>query len=271
MFTTSIITRAQSVTVSSVLCLKEFSFGEEIRLASERYMYQTDYAKFPGKLIVIINNVRNTHPGITRRKTLCRRNLLSNFARGVCRAVTTCMTEQFYGDWQELWENSGIFPGKEFMEYMFIFTKKLLVSCRTVVDGILLYLFLCICYDFSYTFPYLLHRCLWIRPKSEMECDHSKTKKVFLSQILEPIKDSFCVLLFFLPACMCALVSFPSSTQLVNAVILLWWTRVGHTESDRMDHWGFESIALLWFIDVPKMICLDICWCSLSQASPLPS
>ena len=207
-------------------------------------MYQTDYATFPANRIIIINNVRNTHPGITRFETLCWRRLLSIFARGVCRAVTACMTEQFYGDWQELWENSGILPGKEFMEKMFTFTKKLLNGCRTVVDGILLYLFPCICYDSSYTFLFLLRRCLWIRPKGEMECDHSKTNKVFLSQILEPIKDSICFFLFFfLLASMCALVSIPSSTQLVNAVILLWWTRVGHAETDRMDLWGFESIA----------------------------
>lgn len=80
-------------------------------------------------------------------------------------------------------------------------------SYSTVVAQLLM-VFVCICFHaYAMIFLTLSSFCfvgVRIRPKGEMECDHSKTNKVFLSQILEPIKDSICFFLFFFCSHACA-------------------------------------------------------------------
>lgn len=41
-----------------------------------------------------------------------------------------------------------------------------------------------------------------------------------------------------------------------------------HIKTDRLDHWGISSFTLMCFIDVPKLICPDICWCSCFKLIP---
>lgn len=102
----------------------------------------------------------------------------------------------------------------------------------------------------SKSFPFLpLKVCVWIWWKGKMWCDHRNSNQVFLSQVFifwyfYPNKKIIYV--FLLCACMCALVSFPCSTQPVNYFFLVWWTRAGHPR-DILNQTG-------WTIEVFKAL-----------------